>query len=96
MSTAIQAVPQKAIEQWKSPSQIKDRIFCRRWKFYDGLHIVFRHPLINRHYLQFLLIKAFVKYYRRSHEATQGFKQAAGRGQLTFRKLALCAWELFF
>jgi anaerobic magnesium-protoporphyrin IX monomethyl ester cyclase len=76
--------------------QIKDRIFCRRWKFYDGLHIVFRHPLINRHYLQFLLIKAFVKFYRRSHEATQGFKQAAGRGRLTFRKLALCAWELFF
>jgi len=76
--------------------EIKDRIFCRRWKFYDGLHIVFRHPLINRHYLQFLLIKAFVKFYRRSHEATQGFKQAAGRGKLTFRKLALCAWELFF
>jgi anaerobic magnesium-protoporphyrin IX monomethyl ester cyclase len=75
--------------------QIKDRIFCRRWKFYDGLHLVFRHPLINRHYLQFLLIKAFVKFYRRSHEATQGFKQASSRGRLTFRKLALCAWELF-
>ncbi|MDD2540164.1 MAG: radical SAM protein [Desulfuromonadaceae bacterium] len=75
---------------------VKDRIFCRRWKFYDGLHIVFRHPLINRHYLQFLLIKAFVKFYRRSQEATQGFKQAAGRGNITFRKLALCAWELFF
>jgi anaerobic magnesium-protoporphyrin IX monomethyl ester cyclase len=76
--------------------QIKDRIFCRRWKFYDGLHIVFRHPQINRHFLQFLLIKAFVKFYRRSHEATQGFKQAAGRGKLTFKKLALCGWELFF
>lgn len=76
--------------------EIKDRIFCRRWKFYDGLHLVFRHPLINRHYLQFLLVKAFVKFYRRSHEATQGFKQAAGRGKLTFRKLALCAWDLFF
>jgi len=76
--------------------QIKDRIFCRRWKFYDGLHIVFRHPLINRHYLQFLLIKAFVRFYRRSREATQGFKQAAGRGGITFRKLAVCAWELFW
>lgn len=76
--------------------QIKDRIFCRRWKFYDGLHLVFRHPLINRHYLQFLLIKAFVRFYRRSHDATQGFKQAACRGRMTFRKLALCAWELFF
>ena len=76
--------------------QIKDRIFCRRWKFYDGLHIVFRHPLINRHHLQFLLIKAFVRFYRRSHEATQGFKQAAGRGGITFRKLAACVWELFY
>lgn len=76
--------------------QIKDRIFCRRWKFYDGLHIVFRHPLINRHYLQFLLIKAFVRFYHRSQEATQGFKQVAGKGKLTFKKLALCAWELFF
>lgn len=76
--------------------QIKGRIFCKRWKFYDGLHIVFRHPLINRHYLQYLLIKAFVKFYRRSQEATQGFKQAAGRGRITFRKLAACAWELFF
>jgi anaerobic magnesium-protoporphyrin IX monomethyl ester cyclase len=76
--------------------QIKDRIFCRRWKFYDGLHCVFRHPLINRHHLQFLLIKAFMRFYRRSPEATQGFKQAAGKGGITFRKLAACAWELLF
>jgi anaerobic magnesium-protoporphyrin IX monomethyl ester cyclase len=80
----------------KLHGQIKDRIFCRRWKFYDGLHLVFRHPLINRHYLQFLLIKAFIKFYRRSQEATLGFKQAAGRGRITFRKAAACAWELFF
>jgi anaerobic magnesium-protoporphyrin IX monomethyl ester cyclase len=75
--------------------QIKNSIFCRRWKFYDGLHLVFRHPHINRHYLQFLLIKAFVKFYRRSQEATQGFKQAAARSRLTFGKLVTCAWELF-
>lgn len=76
--------------------QIKDRIFCRKWKFFDGLHIVFRHPLINRHYLQFLLFKAFIKFYRRSREATLGFKQAAGRGRITARELAVCAWELFY
>jgi anaerobic magnesium-protoporphyrin IX monomethyl ester cyclase len=75
--------------------QIKDRIFCRRWKFYDGLHLVFRHPLINRHYLQLLLIKGFVRFYHRSQEATQGFKQASGRGGITLRKIAVCAWELF-
>lgn len=76
--------------------QVKDRIFCHRWKFYDGLHLVFRHPMINRHYLQILLVKAFVRFYRRSEEATQGFKQTAGRCGLTFRKVAMCAWELFF
>jgi anaerobic magnesium-protoporphyrin IX monomethyl ester cyclase len=76
--------------------EIKERIFCKRWKFYDGLHLVFCHPLINRHYLQILLIKAYVRFYRRSNEATQGFKQSMDRGNVTFRKLALCAWELFF
>ena len=76
--------------------QIKDRIFCRRWKCYDGLHVVFRHPRINRFLLQLLLIKAFVRFYRRSQEATQGFKHAVGRGGLTFKKLAVCAWELFY
>ncbi len=74
--------------------EIKGRIFCRRWKFYDGLHLVFRHPRINRHYLQLLLIKAFVRFYRRSGEASAGFSQAASRGKLTFRNLAACVWEL--
>ena len=80
----------------KRYEQIKDRIFCRRWKFFDGLHVVFRHPLINRHYVQFLLIKAFVRFYGRSKEATQGFKQVVGRGSLTFKKLVMCLCELFF
>lgn len=75
--------------------QIKDRIFSRKWKFYDGLHLVFRHPLINRHYLQYLLIKAFVRFYRRSRKASEGFRQATSKGGLSFRQLATCAWELF-
>lgn len=74
--------------------EIKGLIFCRRWKFYDGLHLVFRHPRINRHYLQFLLIKAFVRFYRRSREASAGFSQAADRGRLSFKNLATCVWEL--
>jgi anaerobic magnesium-protoporphyrin IX monomethyl ester cyclase len=76
--------------------QIKDLIFCRRWKFYDGLHLVFHHPRINRHYLQFLLIKSFVKFYRRSREATAGFMQATNRNKLTFKSLVSCVWELVF
>jgi anaerobic magnesium-protoporphyrin IX monomethyl ester cyclase len=76
--------------------QVKERIFCRHWKFYDGLHLVFHHPRINRHYLQILLIKAFVRFYRRSREATTGFRQAAGRYKLSFRDMAACVWELVF
>ncbi len=75
--------------------QLKDRIFTRTWKFYDGLHLVFRHPLINRHHLQLLLIRAFIRFYRRSEAATAGFKSATSRVELSFRKLFKCAWELF-
>ncbi|HEX9079707.1 MAG TPA: radical SAM protein [Desulfuromonadaceae bacterium] len=76
--------------------EIKGRIFCRRWKFYDGLHLVFRHPRINRHRLQLLLIKAFVRFYRRSSAASAGFGQAATRCKLTLRSLIACVWELVF
>lgn len=76
--------------------QLKDKIFTRKWKFFDGLHLVFRHPQINRHYLQFLLINAYIRFYRRSAKAKSGFQEATGRVKLSFRKLALCAWELIF
>jgi anaerobic magnesium-protoporphyrin IX monomethyl ester cyclase len=74
--------------------QVKERIFCRHWKFYDGLHLVFRHPRINRFRLQVLLIKAFIRFYRRSREATTGFREAATRYKLSFRDMAACVWEL--
>jgi len=76
--------------------ELKSRIFLRRWKFYDGLHLVFRHPRINRHLMQYLLIKAYVKFYRRSRKAKDGFKQASRRSSLTFRKILTCAYDLFF
>jgi anaerobic magnesium-protoporphyrin IX monomethyl ester cyclase len=75
---------------------IKDRIFTRRWKFYDGLHLVFRHPKINRHLLQILLISAFVRFYRRSREAVDGFNHVARRNRPSIRKTLVCAWDLFF
>lgn len=76
--------------------QIKDHIFTRRWKFYDGLHLVFRHPKINRHLLQILMISAFVRFYRRSREAVAGFKNFAGRNRPSFKQMMVCAWDLFF
>jgi anaerobic magnesium-protoporphyrin IX monomethyl ester cyclase len=76
--------------------KVRERIFCRRWKFYDGLHVVFRHPHINRFRLQLQLIKAFVRFYRRSREAVAGFRLATDNSNLSFRRLVECAWEMFF
>jgi len=76
--------------------EVKDRIFCRHWKFYDGLHLLFRHPRINGLYLQILLIKAYIRFYRRSRRATTGFRDAASRYKLSFRDIAACVWELVF
>jgi anaerobic magnesium-protoporphyrin IX monomethyl ester cyclase len=76
--------------------QIKDRIFTRRWKFYDGLHLVFRHPRINRHLLQVLLISAFVRFYRRSQKARDGFKKAARRQRPSLRQIAVSVKDMFF
>jgi len=46
--------------------------------------------------LQLLLIKVFVRFYRRSRDAVAGFKQAAEKSKLSFIKLAVCAWEMLF
>lgn len=76
--------------------ELKDRIFCRRWKFFDGLHVVFRHPHINRHILQALLIKAYVRFYRRSKKSREGFHTAGRQGGITAAKLARSIYDLFF
>lgn len=76
--------------------QLKERIFIRRWKFYDALHLVFRHPFINRHLLQFLLLKAYYKFYRRSHKSRTDFNDYRNRQDFTARKILRCAYDLFF
>jgi anaerobic magnesium-protoporphyrin IX monomethyl ester cyclase len=76
--------------------QVRARIFSRRWKTFDGMHSVFRHPRINRFHLQFLLLTAYVRFYRRSREAVDGFRQAADRRKIGLKQLAKCAWELVF
>ncbi|MBI1921164.1 MAG: B12-binding domain-containing radical SAM protein [Geobacter sp.] len=76
--------------------EIKGRIFTRKWKFYDGLHLVFRHPRINRHLMQYLLINAFTRFYRRSRKAKEGFKSAGRRSNMTVGKVAACVCDLLF
>jgi anaerobic magnesium-protoporphyrin IX monomethyl ester cyclase len=76
--------------------QVRERLFSRRWKTFDGMHSVFRHPRINRFRLQFLLLTAYVRFYRRSREAIAGFSQAADCRKIGLKELAKCAWELVF
>jgi len=76
--------------------EVQGRIFSRRWKFYDGLHLVFRHPRINRHLLQFLLIKAYFRFYRRSAKAVADFKTVGKNQGISVRKVLACVRELLF
>lgn len=76
--------------------QVKDRIFVKRWKFYDALHLVFRHPHINRHLLQLLLFKAYIRFYRRSQKAVADFKEYRQHQEVSLRKILTCAYDLFF
>jgi len=76
--------------------EVKERIFVKRWKFYDALHLVFRHPRINRHLLQFLLIKAYIRFYRRSTKAVDDFKDYGKKQDFRLKKMLACAFDLFF
>jgi anaerobic magnesium-protoporphyrin IX monomethyl ester cyclase len=76
--------------------ELEERIFTRRWKKYDGLHVVFRHPRMNRHVLQYLLISAYVRFYRRSARSREGFSEVAGRNGLGFGKMISVARDLLF
>lgn len=76
--------------------EVKDQIFIKRWKFYDALHLVFRHPRINRHWLQFLLIKAYIRFYRRSTKAQDDFKDYGKNQNLSLKRMLTCAYDLFF
>ena len=76
--------------------ELSDRIFTRRWKYYDGLHLVFRHPRMNRYLLQSLLVKAYVRFYRRSRKSREGFMAAGRRARLGPRRIAAGLVEFFF
>jgi anaerobic magnesium-protoporphyrin IX monomethyl ester cyclase len=77
-------------------SELKELIFIKRWKFYDALHLVFQHPFINRHLLQIMLLKAYIKFYRRSHKSRTDFNDYRNRQNFTMKKILRCVHDLFF
>ena len=78
-----------------SYDELGNRIFTRRWKRYDGLHLVFRHPKIRRHRLQQLLLKAYLDFYRRSRASAEGARKAFRRTQLSPARIAAAAFDFF-
>jgi anaerobic magnesium-protoporphyrin IX monomethyl ester cyclase len=76
--------------------ELREQIFIKRWKFYDALHLIFHHPFINRHLLQILLLKAYIKFYRRSRKSKTDFNDYCNRQNLTVKKILTCAYDLFF
>lgn len=68
----------------------------QKWKRYDGIHLVFHHPRINFHLMHYLLIKAYVRFYRRSERARTNFVAAGRKQGVSFRKVAAGIREIFF
>ncbi len=48
----------------------------KKWRLYDGLHLVFRHKNISFVLMELLLIWAYISYYTRGWRAIKGFIKA--------------------
>lgn len=78
-----------------SYEELGSRIFTRRWKRYDGLHLVFRHPKIQRHRLQYLLLKAYLDFYRRSRESAEGARRVFRNERVSTGRIASAIFDFF-
>jgi anaerobic magnesium-protoporphyrin IX monomethyl ester cyclase len=57
-------------------NKVKDRLRHKKWRLYDGTHLVFRHEHVPYVSMQLLLIWAYVSYYARGWRAIRGFVTA--------------------
>jgi anaerobic magnesium-protoporphyrin IX monomethyl ester cyclase len=56
--------------------KLKDRLRHRKWRLYDGTHLVFRHEHVSYVLMHLLLIWAYLSYYARGWGAIKGFVKA--------------------
>jgi anaerobic magnesium-protoporphyrin IX monomethyl ester cyclase len=56
--------------------KLKDRLRHRKWRLYDGTHLVFRHEHVSYVLMHLLLIWAYMSYYARGWGAIKGFVKA--------------------
>ncbi len=56
--------------------KLKDRLRHKKWRLYDGTHLVFRHEHVSYVLMHLLLLWAYVSYYARGRTAFKGFVRA--------------------
>ena len=56
--------------------KLKDRLRHKKWRLYDGTHLVFKHEHVSYVLMQLLLLWAYVSYYTRGRTAIKGFVRA--------------------
>jgi anaerobic magnesium-protoporphyrin IX monomethyl ester cyclase len=57
-------------------NRLKDRLRHKKWRLYDGTHLVFRHEHVSYVQMQLLLLWAYVSFYARGRTAIKGFVKA--------------------
>jgi len=56
--------------------KLKDRLRHKKWRLYDGTHLVFKHEHVPYVSMHLLLLWAYVSYYARGWGAIKGFVKA--------------------
>lgn len=59
--------------------KLKDRLRHKKWRLYDGTHLVFRHEHVSYVLMHLLLLWAYVSYYARGRASIKGFVKALVR-----------------
>jgi anaerobic magnesium-protoporphyrin IX monomethyl ester cyclase len=62
--------------------KLKDRLRHKKWRLYDGIHLVFKHTHVPFVLMELLLIWAYVSYYARGWRAIKGFVNALVKNAL--------------
>jgi len=66
-------------------NKLKDRLRHKKWRLYDGIHLVFRHKHVPFVPMELLLIWAYVSYYARGWRAIKGFLKAFVKNTLVMK-----------
>lgn len=67
--------------------KIEGTLRHKKWRLYDGVHLVFRHPKVSFVLMELLLIFAYASFYARGLRAVKGFFRAFTKNAPALRRL---------